>query len=299
LSVAFHPIEYAKVLMQLGYEPIPPTRTRTLFGRPALALPNVLQYISYIKQEDGFLGCYRGLAPRLCYNFVSSMTYQKTLAKLNENEEDNENEKDKEDLPLETYVIRVLKDMMSRVAAIVISHPFHVITVRTMAQFVGKEVKYTGVLHAVGSIYDENGVSGYFQGLVPRVFGEVLAIAISSSLTYGFRTYLIEDKEIKSYLHPAMMFIANAVTYPFQAVSTCMTVNKSGLAISYPPHMPIYNNWTDCWTHLSKTNQLKRGSGIFWRYYTGPQVLLDGKVIIVDPVTFNYPVNTSQRYRGS
>lgn len=39
-----HPIEYAKVLIQIGHEPILPRETRTLFGKPALALPNIFQY---------------------------------------------------------------------------------------------------------------------------------------------------------------------------------------------------------------------------------------------------------------
>lgn len=39
-----HPLEYAKVLIQIGYEPISPKNTRTLFGKPALALPNIFQY---------------------------------------------------------------------------------------------------------------------------------------------------------------------------------------------------------------------------------------------------------------
>lgn len=39
--------------------------------------------------------------------------------------------------------IRTLKrDLISRISAIVICHPFHVIALRMMAQFVGKETKY-------------------------------------------------------------------------------------------------------------------------------------------------------------
>lgn len=41
---ALHPVDYAKTLIQLGYEPIAAKPTRTFFGRPALGLPNVFQY---------------------------------------------------------------------------------------------------------------------------------------------------------------------------------------------------------------------------------------------------------------
>ena len=41
---AMQPVEYAKTLIQLGYEPIPPKPTTTFFGKPALGLPSVFQY---------------------------------------------------------------------------------------------------------------------------------------------------------------------------------------------------------------------------------------------------------------
>ena len=42
-SCVFHPFELAKVLMQVGHEPIAPRQTKTLFGTPKLALPSVFQ----------------------------------------------------------------------------------------------------------------------------------------------------------------------------------------------------------------------------------------------------------------
>ena len=42
-ALAFHPTEYAKTLIQLGHEPMPMTHTKTLMGRPALALPSVFR----------------------------------------------------------------------------------------------------------------------------------------------------------------------------------------------------------------------------------------------------------------
>ena len=69
ISTVTHPIEYAKLLIQvrwimfgnidrfvtpfellpcyffqIGHEPIPPRPTTTLFGKPALSLPNIFQY---------------------------------------------------------------------------------------------------------------------------------------------------------------------------------------------------------------------------------------------------------------
>lgn len=74
-------------------------------------------------------------------------------------------------------------------------------------------------------------------------------------------------------------FIATAVTYPFQVVSNCIAITGSGLKAGSPPHMPIYNSWIDCWTDLSRQNQLKRGSSLLVRYYTGPQMFIGGRLV--------------------
>lgn len=44
VSAALHPIEYSKVLIQLGYEPMPAFPARTIFGKPVMGLPNIFQY---------------------------------------------------------------------------------------------------------------------------------------------------------------------------------------------------------------------------------------------------------------
>lgn len=44
---ALHPFEYAKVLIQLGYEPIAPRPGRTIFGKDVLVLPNIFKYSKY------------------------------------------------------------------------------------------------------------------------------------------------------------------------------------------------------------------------------------------------------------
>ena len=79
LTTLTHPIEYAKVLIQIGHEPIAPRHTKTFFGKPALALPSVFQYIGHIKKRDGFMGLYQGLAPKLV-SWVVFLAYLLGLA---------------------------------------------------------------------------------------------------------------------------------------------------------------------------------------------------------------------------
>lgn len=279
----WHPIEYAKVLIQIGHEPVPPHATKTLFGRPALALPNVLQYIAYIKRVDGFVGCYRGLGPKLCASTISSITYQKLCVKKAEEgtdaAEDDETAEDRRD----TIFLRDLsRDVVCHTAAIVASQPFTVIALRMMAQFVGGENKYCGVFSSIREIFHENGILGFFSGIVPRILGEIASTVIASTLTFIVNSYLVNDKDLKKFTASSMAFIAGTITYPFQVVSNCMAVNNSGLIAGMPPHMPVYTSWIHCWSHLSHTNQLKRGSSLLFRYYAGTHIVSERKFVKVN-----------------
>lgn len=163
-----------------------------------------------------------------------------------------------------------MRHSLSRSAALVASQPFHVIAVRMMAQFVGRETKYTGLVASAREIYDESGLSGFFRGLTPRLSGEMLCILLASSVGYVVNTYAVRDRRSHGFVSAVASFVASTLTYPFHVVSTCMAVSGSSLAAGRPPHMPVYVDWTDCWAHLSRDHQLKRGSSLLWRYYTGP-----------------------------
>lgn len=288
-NTASHPIEYAKVLIQIGHEPIPPSPTKTLFGKSALALPNVFQYVSYIKSVDGFAGCYRGLTPKLCANAISGFVCTRVSDALNPTPEDDKTDLDDEITEEERrwkYIRRLTRDIAARTASIVTSQPFNVIAIRMMGQFVGGETKYCGVFASIGAIYRENGFLGFFCGLVPRILGDVASLALSTTLAFVINRYLIDDRDVRTYVSASMNFVASAVTYPFQLVSTCMAVSGSGLLAGKPPHMPVYTSWTDCWSHLSRTNQIKRGSSLIWRYYTGPQIVINGQKVAINKNNF-------------
>ena len=123
-----------------------------------------------------------------------------------------------------------------------------------------------------------------------------MALVLASSVSFTVSTYVLGDPRYRATIKTAVgvknnisfhtliiycnsptfiqQFLSTSLTYPFHVVSACMAVNNSGLAAGQPPHMPIYVNWTDCWAHLSRNNQLKRGSSIIWRYYTGTTAAL-------------------------
>ncbi|XP_014231041.1 mitochondrial carrier homolog 2-like [Trichogramma pretiosum] len=283
LNVVTHPLDYAKTLIQIGYEPIDPRQTTSIFGKPVLGLPNIFQYVSYIKSVDGLTGCYRGLAPRLCANAIYAIAYDKAVSSVEfEDEPDDsvpidELEDHKRD---KKYVQDFFRTLIGRTVAIVCSHPLEVVTVRMMAQFVGGETKYDSIIGSFGEIYKENGISGFFAGLVPKLVASFTTLVIVNTSTYVLNKYFIHDRELRGFMNATVTFLASTFTYPFLVVSQCMAVNKCGLTAGELPMMPVYADWTDCWKHLSRSNQLKRGSSLFFRYYTGPQVIINGRPVV-------------------
>lgn len=276
ITALAYPIEYVKFLVQIGHEPLPPKPTRRLLGKPALGLPGAIEYMKYIKKVDGYSGLYRGLSVRLCANVVSGAVFAEVNRRLPEVQSFDDEEDDDtvtEEQRIVNFVKRTLKLMTAKCAALFVSQPFNVVCCRYMAQFVGREEKYVGILTSIVHIYREEGVPGLFSGLIPRMIGEVLTIWFASTISFVINAYVVQDKTLQSYVSATTMFLSSSVTYPFSLVGTVMAVSGSDLEAGRPPNMPVYPSWTECWQHLSRLGQLKRGSAIIWRYYQGPYII--------------------------
>ncbi|KAH8030362.1 hypothetical protein HPB51_006794 [Rhipicephalus microplus] len=177
ITALAYPIEYVKFLVQIGHEPLPPKPTRRLFGKPALALPGAIEYMKYIKKVDGYSGLYRGLSVRLCANVVSGAVFAEVNRRLPEVQSFDDEEDDDtvtEEQRIVNFVKRTLKLMTAKCAALFVSQPFNVVCCRYMAQFVGREEKYVG--------------------LIPRLIGEVLTIWFASTISFVINAYVVQDK---------------------------------------------------------------------------------------------------------
>uniref|UniRef100_A0A8C8J2L0 Mitochondrial carrier homolog 2 n=1 Tax=Oncorhynchus tshawytscha TaxID=74940 RepID=A0A8C8J2L0_ONCTS len=145
-----------------------------------------------------------------------------------------------------------------------------VITLRCMVQFIGRETKYSGVFDSIVTVYKNEGVLGFFAGLIPRLLGDVLSLWICNMLAHLVNTYAIDDSmshtgEIKNCSQAVTGFFASMLTYPFVLVSNLMAVNNCGLAGGLPPYASIYPTWVDCWRHLSLEGNMSRGNSLFFR----------------------------------
>ncbi|XP_030589417.1 mitochondrial carrier homolog 1-like [Archocentrus centrarchus] len=259
-----HPLLYVKLLIQVGHEPLPPTVGTTMFGRRVLYLPGFFSYAHHIVKVDGKRGLFRGLSPRIVSSAISTVVRSKVkqvglLSKINKQQDS-----------LREVVKETSHEMIIQCLCRVATHPFHVMSVRCMAQFVGREVKYSGMLSCIVKIFKEEGVSGFYVGLIPHVLGEVLFLWCCNLLAHFINTYAVDESlsqasAVKSYTKFVMGIAVNVLTYPFMLVADVMAVNNCGLAAGLPPQSPIFKSWLHCWNHLSNKGQLFRGSSVFFR----------------------------------
>uniref|UniRef100_A0A8C5GL04 Mitochondrial carrier homolog 2 n=1 Tax=Gouania willdenowi TaxID=441366 RepID=A0A8C5GL04_GOUWI len=280
LTVLSHPLMYIKVLIQVGHEPLPPTLGRNLFGRQVYQLPGLFSYAKHIIKIDGKAGLFKGLGPRLCAGTIGTVVHSKVLQSSS-----SAGKSRPQTLGWCPRYPETTKEMIARSCATIVTHPFHVITLRCMVQFIGRETKYSGVFDSILTVYREEGILGFFAGLIPRLLGDILSLWICNLLAHLINTYAIDDSmshtgEMKNCSQAVTGFFASMLTYPFVLVSNLMAVNNCGLAGGLYPYASVYPTWVDCWRHLSREGNMSRGNSLFFRK------LPAGKVYVVDQQRF-------------
>ncbi|CAL1532671.1 unnamed protein product [Lymnaea stagnalis] len=288
ITALLHPFGYAKVLMQVGHEPLPPESTRTfLFRKEVYVYPNIFKYIGHIKKVDGFTGLYRGVFPRVLAGTIGNLVQYNIQDLLKSNEKQKKNDEseassrlqEEDFVPwLKQFAKETSEDTLCRCCGVIVSHPFHVIMIRSMVQFIGRETQYNSIWSSTKEIYQHDGVLGFFAGLVPRLIGEVIAIWVTTFLAKLINKYCITEKDLKSYTGAACGLIVAHFTYPFTLVTNVMAVSGSGLAAGRDPLMPVYTNWWSCMNSLSADGELKRGANAFWRIYKPKPAIVLTKV---------------------
>uniref|UniRef100_A0A8C7FC88 Mitochondrial carrier 2 n=1 Tax=Oncorhynchus kisutch TaxID=8019 RepID=A0A8C7FC88_ONCKI len=247
LTVLSHPLMYIKVLVQVGHEPLPPSLGRNLFGRQVYQLPGLFAYAKHIIKIDGKAGLFNGLAPRLCAGTIGTLVHSRVL------QVGLTNTQKAEEGSLQHVVNETTKEMIARSCATIVTHPFHVITLRCMVHSICVYTIYT-VLSC--------------RGLIPRLLGDVLSLWICNMLAHLINTYAIDDSVSQMDLGFCHLFtgpMQPMLTYPFVLVSNLMAVNDCGLAGGLPPYASIYPTWVDCWRHLSLEGNMSRGNSLFFR----------------------------------
>lgn len=125
------------------------------------------------------------------------------------------------------YIRNMKRDVVVCVSGIVISQPFNVVSVRMMATFVGKEEAYRSVWSAVKEIWQNEGIMGFFSGLVPKLISDTSILVLTSTAVYFANKHFIKDKDQRTYFSVMVNFILSGLFYSFNLVSTNMMVAGS------------------------------------------------------------------------
>uniref|UniRef100_G3TJV6 Mitochondrial carrier homolog 2 n=1 Tax=Loxodonta africana TaxID=9785 RepID=G3TJV6_LOXAF len=272
ITILSQPFMYVKVLIQVGYEPLPPTIGRNIFGRQVCQLPGLFSYAQHIASIDGKRGLFTGLTPRLCSGILGTVVHGKVLQHYQDSEKLEELGSGNVQRDGSSSFDRVIKESNRTMKSTSerCDHEFRLIALRSMVQFIGRESKYCGLCDSIVTIYREEGVLGFFAGLIPRLLGDIISLWLCNSLAYLVNTYALDSgvstmSEMKSYSQAVTGFFASMLTYPFVLVSNLMAVNNCGLAGGSPPYSPVYTSWIDCWCILQKEGNMSRGNSLFFR----------------------------------
>ncbi|EDO33279.1 predicted protein [Nematostella vectensis] len=271
MTAVTNPLNVVKVLIQVGHEPLPAKLTTTVFGSQVYRLPGLFQYLSHIRSAEGFFGLYRGVVPRPSTVFGVLLRGWNIHLDTPDGTQKSDASIRKMCANVEAIAKATCKQTAAKCAGVVLSHPFQVITVRMVVQFVGKEAIYTGLTSSIKEIYNEHGILGFFAGLVPRIAGEVLSLWMYRSVVFIINKFFLDSEvsdptaEVTVYTTALSQWLSSMFTYPFVVVSNNMISNNVGLAAGEPPAMPVYADWVDCFKHMRKTGNLWRGSSLFRR----------------------------------
>ena len=216
------------------------------------------------------LGLYRGFVPSVIEAMVQNVVYKYSkslvLPVVNHLLPEEEIEVNVDDLTTNRDKMKeVTKAALFLTVAgcltEVITRPFTVITLRAIAQHVGQETMYSSVLQAARQIYNEEGIAGFYSGLVPALLSHVINSLVNPFVMMGLADTAVY---LKSQVLANFNFrwviayhLSWQASHPLNLVSTLMAVNGSGLAAVSTQ----FSNWRDCWDHLRATDNLFRG---FW-----------------------------------
>lgn len=193
-----------------------------------MVLPNIFTYTGYIRKTEGFSGLFRGLTPKLIGMALSTLFSEKLADELGITDVPRESDDGDEDNMQQRYIAMIKRDLAVHAITAAISHPFHVVSVRQMAQIVGNETKYNSTFGSLVTIVREEGVLGLFTGFLPRLIGDLGCVLLAGSTTYWVHRYIIAEREQRAYFGSLNSFIWAGIMYPFQLTSICVIVSKSG-----------------------------------------------------------------------
>ncbi|XP_076441034.1 mitochondrial carrier homolog 2-like [Babylonia areolata] len=266
-----HPLHFTRLLMRAGHEPLPPKPMYVSEdGQPwILMYPNILKYGLHLWKVDGFFGLFRGFKEELATSFVEMFVRIELYRRLASPAVETGKQRH--------WIVQVILEGLARSLAVTLSQPIHVIAVRKMLQFVGRETVYDRSWSAVLEIYNSQGLGGFFLGLAPRLLTELLPfliVVLFRKVRFGFPAtaryvcYTMEscsqmietDNIFKNKYFPWIFW------NPFFIMSTVMAACGCGLEATRLPNMSQCQGLWACFVDLFRRRRFFDGCTSFWRY---------------------------------
>lgn len=228
-----HPIEFSKFLFQIGFES--KSKISNTDQKPS-TIRSIMDNIIYIKSTDGISGCYRGLAAKWCGNIAGAIATKRMQLYMDGHSTSYQAVKGSNKFiqkqrpiltDLERKILVAKRKLAINFASIFVSYPFRVVSLRMMAQFVGRESKYSSVLGSLYTIYKEEGLLGLYCGIVPKILGEALIIVTDIFVIPYLCKFFYTSNQQLMCTH-ATQILGLYIYYPLENVSNCMIINNTG-----------------------------------------------------------------------
>lgn len=85
----------------------------------------------------------------------------------------------------------------------------------------------SSIWSSIKEIFSEEGIFGFFSGLIPKLLCDLTCIALTSTTCYLVNRYYISDQGNRTYFAGFIQFVYASVLYPIQVVCSCMVVTGS------------------------------------------------------------------------
>ena len=282
-TIVLHPFALVRTLIQVGVEPVKPRVHTSYFGTKSLAFPGIISYMRHIVRVDGWTGIFRGVVPHTSYGILLQVSHDvlrppvdravrgaiDLVSSHDADVPDNEDGVQTLGHASKRYFRKFCVSAIVGIVSSTMFHPLKVVAVRAMVQFDGKETVYSSVIGAFKEIYNNEGVYGLFAGLVPLLiarvgasfFQNLFSMLLEQAMYYWIPETIHES--YRAFKQVFATFVAGHLMYPYQLISTMMTVNGSGLKASQFGIEP-FQSWSACSSYLSQHGLRYRGSNIIF-----------------------------------
>ncbi|XP_063902188.1 mitochondrial carrier homolog 1-like isoform X2 [Zophobas morio] len=281
LQVFLYPLEYVRILIQLGYEPLPPKKY-TLFRRDYYYLPSAWTYARHVLKQRGFLEIFMGCPAFLLHTAFRNIVTRSTKAYFYKNffyEEATGTSANVKNYSFQNMLKEMSIECAAAIVGTFVSLPFLVASVRSVAYCLEGSPN-AGMMTCLLSLLDNNHIGPIFMNtFVPLAIAEVLLRAMRPLAVYLLSSlinpsldktgYLTESKFdstetdsdafLKLTLKAIHVVVAHCL-YPLSHVTTRMCVSCSKDFPKVTADWPRFSNWAHCWSYLREARVQYMGS---------------------------------------